>query len=91
MAVKVLIAILEGAAFPEGAGVVKIAAAAFPEGVGVVTIAPAAFPEGVVVATVADVAFPEGVVGVVAAFPEVGCVSTYSGGGCFENVDEIRK
>ena len=75
MAVKVLIAILEGAAFPEGAGVV--------------TIAPAAFPEGVVVATVADVAFPEGVVGVVAAFPEVGCVSTYSGGGCFENVDEI--
>ena len=43
MAVKVRMAAPEGAAFPEVAGVVTIAAAAFPEGVGVVTIAAAAF------------------------------------------------
>ena len=51
----------------------------------------AAFPGDAVVATVAAAAFPEGVVGVVAAFPEVGCVPTFLGGGCVENIDEIRK
>ena len=70
--------------------VAAFAAAAFPEGVVVATFAAAAFPEGVVVATFA-VVFPEGVVGVVAAFPEVGCVPTFLGGGCVENINEIRK
>ena len=46
MAVKVRMAAPEGAAFPDGGGVVTIAAAAFPEGVGVATVAAATFPEG---------------------------------------------